>query len=104
MPFVFTVLQSVYWTRSEGNQVWLGILFLIVGLAKLSQKDQLIALGYGGSAMPLEGACAEGFASLRTAFVVNIVVFSVASEQPGFLKLRIYVCTSKESGRRLLIY
>ena len=39
--------------------------------------------------------------ALRAAFVAN--VFSVASEQPG-LKLRFYVCTSKESGRRLLIY
>ena len=40
----------------------------IVFHSKLSQKDQLIALGYGGSAMPLEGACAESFASLLTAF------------------------------------
>ena len=32
--------------------------------SKLSQKDQLVALGCGGSAMPLEGACAESFASL----------------------------------------
>ena len=64
--------------------------------AKLSQKDQLIPLGYGGSAMPLEGACAEGFASLQTAFVVNVVVFSVASEQPGFLKLRICLYLQEE--------
>ena len=35
-------------------------------------KDQLIALGYGGSAMPLEGACAESFASLLAAFVANM--------------------------------
>ena len=40
--------------------------------SKLSQKDQLVALGYGGSAMPLEGTCAESFASLRTAFVANV--------------------------------
>ena len=55
--------------------------------------------------MPLEGACAESFASLRTAFVANVVCcFCVASEQPGFLKLRFYVCISKESGRHLLVY
>ena len=41
--------------------------------SKLSQKDQLIALGYGG--MPLEGACAESFASLRTAFWQTLLLF-----------------------------
>ena len=54
--------------------------------------------------MPLEGACAESFASLWTTFVVNVVVFSVASEQPGCLKLRFYVCTSKESEICFLVY
>ena len=45
---------------------------------KLSQEDQLIAPGYGGSARPLEGACAESFASLRTLRTVclaNLLLF-----------------------------
>ena len=56
---------------------------------QLSPKDQLVALGYGGSAMPLECACAESFASLQRQKTSSF--FSVASEQPGFLKLRFYL-------------
>ena len=55
---------------------------------QLSPKDQLVALGYGGSAMPLECGCAESFASLQRQ---TSSFFSVASEQPGFLKLRFYL-------------
>ena len=43
-------------------------LFLIA-----KKKQQLVALGSGGSAMPLEGACAGSFASLWTAFVCKHV-------------------------------
>ena len=52
---------------------------------QLSPNDQLVALGYGGSAMPLECACAESLQRQTSSF------FSVASEQPGFLKLRFYL-------------
>ena len=50
--------------------------------------------------MPLEGACAESFASLRTAFVANIVV--VLKFWCSFRAA--WLLETKESGRRLLVY
>ena len=47
----------------------MGILFFIVGLANYLKKTSSLLL----SAMQLESACAEGFASLRTAFLANVV-------------------------------